>query len=515
MLLRVALRKDRVRLSVWVGLVVLLAFYCVDAVKAAYPNEGDLAALLGFVQGPAGVAMTGPGYGLDTPTYATVFAGVYALYVYLAVAFMGATAVVRHTRADEESGRSELIGAGAVGRFAPLTAAGVVAMGASLVTGVGIVGATWSYGSAADAWLLGACAASVGIVFAGIAAVAAQLAERARSAMSMASAVIGAAVVVRGVGDIMREHGSWLSWFSPFAWAQQTRPFAEPRWWPLLVPVVVAACLWAASAVLLARRDMGAGLVAQRPGRSHASRWLAGPYSLALRLERGSIIGWSLGVGFSGLLYGSLAASVQESLANLPQNLKTVLLAQDGDLVDAYAATMAFFDALLVACFAIVAVHRLASEEAAGRAEVVLAAAVSRRTWVGASVVAALVGSVVVTLAGGLGLGIAVGASLGDSSRVWPLVLAQAAYLPAVAVVIGVTAALASARPRWVSAAWALVGWGMFAGFFGQLVSLPQAALNASPFHSSTSPGLRSSRSPPLRSWRCWRRARRSWASRW
>ena len=45
------------------------------------------------------------------------------------VALMSMFIVGRHTRAEEQNGRSELIGAAPVGRFAPVTAALIVVVG--------------------------------------------------------------------------------------------------------------------------------------------------------------------------------------------------------------------------------------------------------------------------------------------------------------------------------------------------------------------------------------------------
>ena len=51
------------------------------------------------------------------------------------VALMSMFIVGRHTRAEEQNGRSELIGAAPVGRFAPVTAALIVVSAAQLLLG--------------------------------------------------------------------------------------------------------------------------------------------------------------------------------------------------------------------------------------------------------------------------------------------------------------------------------------------------------------------------------------------
>ena len=58
-------------------------------------------------------------------------AGMFHLLIAVAVILT----VIRHTRADEETGRAELIDSTAVGRYASLTAALLLSFGASVITG--------------------------------------------------------------------------------------------------------------------------------------------------------------------------------------------------------------------------------------------------------------------------------------------------------------------------------------------------------------------------------------------
>lgn len=82
----------------------------------------------------------------------------------------------------------------------------------------------------------------------------------------------GRAELVRAAGDSLTEHGSLLSWFSPLAWSQQTRPFVDGRWWPLLLSLGLAAVTTAGAFALAGRRDLGAGLRAARRGPAGVGR---------------------------------------------------------------------------------------------------------------------------------------------------------------------------------------------------------------------------------------------------
>src|ERR1700752_5045233 len=90
----------------------------------------------------------------------------------------------------------------------------------------------------------------VAMVFGAVAAVTAQLWRQARTATGAAMALLALAVLVRGIGDVIDNSGSALSWFSPIAWAQQMRAFVDLRWWPFALLVVSAVALMVMAAVL-------------------------------------------------------------------------------------------------------------------------------------------------------------------------------------------------------------------------------------------------------------------------
>src|SRR5699024_4835009 len=127
------------------------------------------------------------------------------------------------------------------------------------------------------------------------------------TASAIAGGILGGAFVLRAAGDMIAEHGSALSWITPFAWSQQTRAFVDERWWPLGISVLVSVVLIVTGFVLSTRRDVGAGLRATRRGRSGAHAWLSSPLALAWRLHGGSVRAWVRGLVAGGLVAGAPA----------------------------------------------------------------------------------------------------------------------------------------------------------------------------------------------------------------
>ena len=79
-------------------------------------------------------------------------------------------------------------------------------------------------------------------------------------------------------------------------------PPAERRgsWWPLLLLAGFAAVVGVAAHVVFDHRDYGSGLWAARPGPEHASAWLQSGLGLAWRLQRGSLVSWTIGMFLGG-----------------------------------------------------------------------------------------------------------------------------------------------------------------------------------------------------------------------
>ena len=133
-LVRLILRRDRFVLPACIALVMLFvvgtaSYYAglfpTEQARADYAQEISatpaLRAFGGQVFDPQGEAMT---------IWRASDTG------YTLMGLIALLTVIRHTRTEEESGRQELLGAGAVGRYAQLTASLAAACGGVLLTGL-------------------------------------------------------------------------------------------------------------------------------------------------------------------------------------------------------------------------------------------------------------------------------------------------------------------------------------------------------------------------------------------
>jgi ABC-2 type transport system permease protein len=432
-----------------------------------------------------------------------------ALTLAVLAAMMSVLAVVRHTRQAEELGRSELVAAGVTGRHAPLAAAVVVALAADVALALGLGLALLVAGQpAAGSFVGGASIALVGMVFVGVAAVTSQLASTTRGATGMAAAVLGASFALAAVGNMagtvdstaLRVTSAWPAWLSPIGWGQQMRPFADDLWWPLALAAGATAVLVATAGALVARRDVGRGMWAERPGPGHATHALVRPAGLVWRLQRGALLGWAGGLLGFGLVFGALSERIGGLEGAAAQWYET--FGGAADLVGAYWASMLQIAGTAVAVYVVTLLLRLGRDEAGGVLEPVLGTSATRLRWLGAYALNAVVGATLLMLLFATAMVLTGGQVLGGTGAlVGELVGAALVQLPAVAVLGSAVLVAVTVVPRWATGvSWGLVVLCVFVGpMFGPALGLPSWLVDVSPFsHVPNAPAVAVSRQPLL-----------------
>jgi ABC-2 type transport system permease protein len=493
-------RRDRLQLTVWLLSILVLALIASSAISKTYGTEAErITAVKLIVINPSLIALRGAPQGASIGAFLVLEI---IAYLALLAAFMSTFMAVRHSRADEESGRAELIASTRAGRLAPTVATvieGFVAnVGVALATVLGFSAIGLDLGGSIVAGLgVGAC----GFAFLGVGLACAQFFSTSRTANGWAATLVMVAFVLRALGDGAGTRSAdglfvtpaFASWLSPIGWSQLTHPYTANNAGPILLGLGLGIVLVAGTLLLQSVRDNGEGIVAARGGRPTAGPTLGGPVGLAWRLQRGSIIGWGLGAIVLTALVAGIGPSAVKTIGSdksVGSLIQQLVPGGTGGLLDIFIAAIAAIIGLVVAGFALQTVMRLRQEEASGTAEAVLSTRVGRLRWYLSFIGLAVVFSaVILVLCGLVGGAAAAGAGQHDAYSAW--MGACLSQLPAVLVYPTILGLVFTLVPRaTVGVGWAMLALGAFLGTFGALFKLPQWMRDISPStHSPVLPG--------------------------
>lgn len=493
-LTRLALRRDRLTLPAWtLGLAALTAGF---TAMAAGLEEADLVQETEFTAGNPGLRIFGLASGAGVGSYTMLRS--YLLLAVLA-GLMSTLAVVRHTRQNEETGRAELVGAASTGRYAALAAAVVVGVCANtalaVLTGLAMI---VNGQPVAASFTAGVSIGAAGTAFTGVAAITAQLSSSSRGANGLAAAVLGISFLLAGVGNMLgsvdgsglRAESAWPAWLSPLGWGQQMRPFDGGRWWPLALFAVLLTVLLTVACALAGRRDVGRGVLPDRRGHAAAAPGLLSPLGLAVRLQRGTLLGWTTGM----LTLGAVLGAVGDDVRNLEGAALEWYTHMGGTdrIVDAYLTSIAEMAGMAVAVYVVQTLLRMRAEEAEGPLESLLASAVSRPRWAVSHVLNAATGAVGLLLVFAVSSGLTAGQVLGDTpARLRTTTEAVLVQLPAILVIGAGVIAVTGLLPRRAGpVSWSgLLASLLLGPMFAPNMDLPQWVQDISPFtHTPKAP---------------------------
>lgn len=496
-LLRQRLRRDRVQLVLWIGGTAALAAAGYPGVAASYGDAQERAALLATVMAnPVILLFRGLPSGAGESQMVVFLLLPWLLFL---AAMMSTFLAVRHTRGDEEEGRLELLSATPAARWSPTVATLIHGVLADVVLGLLVSVVFLSSGAATGgAMLVGAATGLVGIVFLAVGLVAAQLMATSRGANSLSTWILLGTFVLAGIGnalgtpsdDLTHMQSSWLTWLSPFGWAENTRAFDADAAGPLVLLAVAAVALVGGACALQARRDLGGAFIPERAGRAHARPALRSNLSLVARLAASSVIGWAVG----GLLTGVIATalgSVASQIGGQNAAVADVLRKLGGGTDIQVGVVVVFFMMLgiLAACAGVQTVARARQEEARGTAEAVLGTSIDRTRWLGGYLLVALI-AVVLTIAAGIA-GAALGGATGSDggALVRDAAIAGLGQLLPAVLFAGLTALVFVLAPRLtITLGWTLVTLAAVIGLFAPLFGLDEAVADISPFASAMVP---------------------------
>lgn len=479
-LLRASIHHNVRSFAPWIAIPLLLSVSSVIIYALLFPDLAEREAFAATVgSNPALGLIFGPAFDLTTTDGFNAWRSL-ALGGF-AVALGAVFIVTAASRGQEDSGQAELLASGVLGRQSRLVTAVAMGILMSIVAGVltGVITALCG-GSWGASMILGIGFTAMGAIFAGVAAVTSQIGADARTASSIAVAVLGILFVLRGFCYSI-EAPSWTVWINPLGWVTETRPASGDHWLPLIYPVILTLVLVAVAFALQTSRDFGQGLIAARPGPARGT--IGSPLGLAIRLNRPPALSWAIAFIALGVVFGYFAGSVKDMFASNPA-LADIFAAgatSPDELTSAFVVTILGLAGIIASICGVQTMNRMRTEELDDRTEPVLATAVSRIQYLRSNALVALAVPALCILIAGAVMGIFV--SFHDLGLTYGDVILQAlATIPAAWTVVALAVAVIGARPAVRIASWAGVLLSFVLTLLGPSFKLPDWALGFSPF---------------------------------
>jgi polyether ionophore transport system permease protein len=470
-------RTHRRGTLVWMFALIAMMVGAAGAVAGLYTTPEQIHTYAQAVTaGDALVAINGRVEGIDT--LGGIIQDEFGFLAAFLLPLLGISLVAQTTRHEEEAGRLETVLAGRVARHAPVLAGMLIASAAIFVTAIAFALGLTVFGVPATGSIL--YAASLGalaFVFAGLAALLAQVTLHSRGVYMWGLLILALAYLLRGVGDVTR---TWVTWLSPLGWAEKAAPFGDMRWWTLLIPLAIGGLLAAIAILIAGRRDLGSALVRGGAGSARATSWLRSPLGLATAIHRPAILGWLAGTLILAGMMGALAQQFVDAFAGNPAMAEAIGLS-GAQPEDGMVALTQLYIAIIATGYIVQAVGSLRGEETAGRLEVRLTGTLSRMRWLAAHGLVIVAGLLVIVIASSVVLAVGIAWSMSTAVDLAPVLGAGAAYVPAELLVGGLALALFGAWPRAFPAAWAAVAFVAFIAFLGPGLKLPGWLLDLAP----------------------------------
>lgn len=481
-MIKLILRRDKVIIPLLIIFMALfVAFvaasfinlYSDETLRMAFylqiKNNPTVVSLLGSVLDPSIGALTAWRVGFP----ASLIMGIISIFL-----------MVRHTRSEEKKGRLELINSTKVGRQAVLSAALITTFGVNLIIailiGLGLIGQGLD---AYNSLVLGMSLAAFGCLFAAITGAAVQFTESSGDARYLMAGLLVCFFILRIFGW---DDGSyaWVSWLSPYGWVHHIGPFAENETWIFEIFAVFIAVFSILAYWLSSLRDLGAGIINQRPGPARASKRLKSSLSLAWRLHRGMLFFWIIIFVLMGIMLGFTAQTITDIIIANPQFVNLILqLGGNAGLTDSYFTMMLAFLGEVFAFYTIIATLKLQSQESKKYSEMVLTSSVSRSKWAISNLIFAVLAPALVLIIFALSMGLSYGLIIGELSDIIPRILGAAMiYLPAVWAFTGISMLLFGLIPRLSSLSWVTLALVVIIDLLGEFYDLSPWILDISPF---------------------------------
>ncbi len=478
-LLKLYIRRDWILLPLW---VLLPAFLVITQISFVTAMPDWRLFIEELSESPLTSAWLGPVYPLNLEG-AILWRGM--LQAAIVIMFGAALTLVRHTRSEESSGRSELVLGKSVGRYANVTAAMILVFLGSILSGLLCTAFLISKGFAVDGSIIaGFTIGASGCVFSAMTTILVQIFDQSSKARGAIFGIYALTMIFMVLNNINGGYSHW-AWLNPSAWFRVTAPFAENNIRPFGIFFILTLFFLYFSYILINKRDLYSGLITEKEISKHFD--LKTPLGFAWHRHKKGILIWTAGLSFVGAFIGAITPKISmnamgEVLAGLSGWGPAVMkLGNQKGFIALSIYMLGLMSGLSV--FVLTFVQSMQREEKQGYLEMALSRPVSRLNWMGSYMLIAFGGSAIILLVLGIvsGLGWSIGS--GEITNMYQAVIMSISKIPSVWVILGLSVFLYGWIPELSTfLGWLLWGVFVFVEMFWEAGIVNWSAMKFTPF---------------------------------
>lgn len=480
---KLVLKKSILSLSIWIFVLTVITLIVAAAFTNLYSGPEEVLAIAETMKNPAMIAMVGPGYGIDNYTSGAMMAHQMLLFTGLAVAVMAIMFVSKNTRADEESGKLELIRSLPVGRFSNLLSTGIVGflsfLTMSLLIAFGLYFLKIESIDLEGSLVYGLSLGVIGLFFMAVASIFAQLSENTKGLLGYSLTFLGISYILRGIGDVNSE---FLSLISPLGLILRTQTYVNNYWWPIIIMFALSTLIFIIAMYLNSIRDLEAGFIPSKAGKRNASKFLLKPIGFLLKLQRTGLIGWTVTLFVLGISYGAVFGDLEMFFTNNEVLQQMLPEAAGISLAEQFLTILMTIISIFATIPVLISMLKIKSEEKKGRLEQIYAKKVSRNEMLTYHLIISMSLTFATIFFSALGLWLASTSVMSDPISFLNICKSAFIYAPAILFMLGVTVFLIGAFPRATTLTWAYLAYSFIVVYLGNLLQFPEWLAKLSPF---------------------------------
>lgn len=481
-LLRFHVKRDGLQLLLWSIIILVFTVSLAFLFPNLMPTAEQRQEFSQVMKNPAMVFIVGPGYGFDNYTLGAMFAHFMLLYTGMIVGILNIIFFARYTRGDEEEGKHEIVRALPVGQLAPLTSASIFLIGVNLLfglaTGIGLSITGIESMDVLGSFTFAFSIASTGIFFMVMTGLFAQLTQTSRGTIGYSIAFLLLAYLIRGFGEVQ---SLGIAWLSPLHWLIRSEAYVRNLWWPILLTLIVSIAIALFTYILHMRRDLGAGLLPEKAGRTNAGRWLRTPFQLLLKLQRVPMIAWSVGIMAIAASYGSIFGDMEKMLEiEMIEDILPDILGYS--IEERFLSFIVIIIALISLIPALLVIFHLKKEEFSGRLDQIYARPITRLRIYFSHLLLAILFAFGLLILAGIGLWGAMMSVMSDPIPCHTVLAAAINPLPAIIVILGLASLLVGFVPKLTNILWVYYGYSFVIVYLGNMLDIPKWVRKLSPF---------------------------------